>query len=157
MSLLLSDDVGATAYFPAANFAGSTPLPAAIDSPTWATVGAPVAGAPQYVTADLFAGATGPSVIVAGDPPPSSQHHQSQQPPPQQQVPAAQPLHVLQPYPQHVSVMPAAPPPATPHQPQHPTSYLQQPAPAPAHLQVGIVCPFILHTRANSAWPSFHG
>jgi len=124
----LPDDVGATAYFPA-SFTGSTALPPAVDSPTWTPVGGPAT--PQYVTADLFTGATGPSVIVAGDSP-SSQHHQAQQQ--QQQVPA-QPVHVIQPYPQHVSVM-TAPPPTTPHQPQHPAGYLQQPAPAPSHLQV---------------------
>jgi len=129
--IYLSDEVGPTAYFPA-SLTGSTALPPAIDSPTWAPVGTP--GAPQYVTTDLFAAATGPgpSVIVAGDSP-SSQHHQPPQQQPQQ-VPA-QPLHLFQPYPQHVSVVPA-PPPTTPHQPHHPATYLQQPAPAPAHLQV---------------------
>ena len=144
-SLLLTDDVGATAYFPAANFAGSTTLPTAIDSPTWAAVGTPVPAAQQYVTADLFAaGAPGPSVIVAGDPPSSSQHHQSQQPPPPQQQVPAQPLHVLQPYPQHVSVVPAAPPPTAPQ--HHPASYLQQPQPVPAApLQVCIFsCHFVV-------------
>ena len=126
---MLSDDVGATAYFPA-SFTGSTALPPvpAIDSPTWAPVPVGAPAAPQYVTADLFAAAAaaGQSVIVAADSP-SSQHAQQQQ---QQQVPA-QPLQVFQPYPQHVSVA-AAPL----HQQQHPASYLQQPAPAPAHLQV---------------------
>jgi len=126
----LSDDVGATAYFPP-SFAGSPAVPAAIDSPTWAPVVTP--GTQQYVTADLLAGAAGPSVIVAGDSP-SSQHYQPQPQPQQQQVPA-QPMHVLQPYPQHVSVVPAAQA-AVPQQPQHPVSYLQQPTPAPAPLQV---------------------
>ena len=128
--IYLSDEVGPTAYFPA-SLTGSTALPPAIDSPTWAPVGTP--GAPQYVTTDLFAAATGPgpSVIVAGDSASSQHQHQLQQ---QQQVPA-QPLHVLQPYPQHVSVVPA-PEAAVPHQPQHPASYLQQPTPAPAPVQV---------------------
>jgi len=125
----LLDDVGATAYIPA-SFTGSPALPPAIDSPTWAPVCTPAT--PQYVTADLFAAAAaGPSVIVAGDSASSQHQHQLQQ---QQQVPA-QPLHVLQPYPQHVSVVPA-PEAAVPHQPQHPASYLQQPTPAPAPVQV---------------------
>ena len=127
----LPDDVGATAYFPA-SYTGSPTLPAAIDSPTWAQVGAPTT--PQYVTADLFAaaGANGPSVIVAAESP-SSQHHQQHQS--QQQPVPAQPVHVLQPYPQHVSVVPA-PQPAVQQQPQHPAGYLQQPTPAPAPLPV---------------------
>jgi len=125
LSVCLSDDVGATAFFPA-SFSGST----AVDSPTWAPV-----GAPQYVPADLLPSAAATPVIVAGDAAPS------QPPPPHhhQQVPAAQPVHVLQPYPQHVGVV-AGPPPT--HQPaphHHPAAgYLQQPAPVPAHLQVSV-------------------
>ena len=124
--ICLTDDVGATTYFPA-SFTGSSSLVPAIESPTWAPVGTP--GSPQYVPADLLAatGAAGPPVIVAGDSS-TSQYHQ--------QVPS-QPVHVLQPYPQHVGVV-AGPPPTTPHQQaQHPAGYLQQPAPVPAHLQVG--------------------
>jgi len=129
---LSSDDVGATAYFPA-GFTGSSTLPPSVDSPTWVPVGTP--GAPQYVTAtDLYtpAAGTGPSVIVAADSPPSSQQPQPQQVP-------GQPMHVLQPYPQHVSVMPAAPPPPPtlpPHPAQPTPGYLQHPA--PTHLQVCI-------------------
>jgi len=132
----VSDDVGATAFFPAGGFtaggsptAALAPAPAAVDTAPW---GAP--GTAQYVPADLLG--PGP-VIVAGEPPPP--------PPPSahQQVPVAhaqaQPVHVIQPYaPQHVGVVAAS---CTPHhQPaiqQHPASYLQQPAPpVPAHLQV---------------------
>ena len=126
----LSADVGATAYFPP-SFAGSPGVPTAIDSPTWAPV-----VTQQYVTADMLAAAAaGPSVIVASDSASSHHHHHQHQVQQQQQQVPAQPMHVLQPYPQHVSVVPAAQA-AVPQQSQHPVSYLQQPTPAPAPLQV---------------------